>query len=186
MYSYKTCIILGYFRSVAHIYSSRVAMFFQWSCWSTINPYFWIHVWENPDPQSTFLDPHLGKPWSTIHISGSTFGNCRSTFPIMFLCPEPKLQQYQLLIVSARKQFHYRKGVNFRIVHYKMTCGTSRIMPHFDPIWDKGSLQTYLLQISWLLQIAPVTGHGVAIFLKIFTLLVVNHVQVLTTLAFCR
>ena len=24
------------------------------------NPHFWIHIWENPDPQSTFLDPHLG------------------------------------------------------------------------------------------------------------------------------
>ena len=44
MYSYKTCIILGYFRSVAHILA-------EWQC--SFN--------EVPDPQS-------------IHISGSMFG----------------------------------------------------------------------------------------------------------------
>ena len=96
------------------------------------------------------------------------------------------VHQYQFLIISARKQFHYRKGLNFGIVHYKMSCGTSRIMPHFDPIWDKGSLQTYLLQISWLLQIARSRVTGWQFSWKFLLSSGVSHFQLLTALAFCR
>jgi len=44
------------------------------------------------------------------------------------------IHRFQLLIISARKQFHYKKGATFGVVHYKMSCGASQIMPQFDPI----------------------------------------------------
>ena len=38
------------------------------------------------------------------------------------------------VIISARKQFHYKKGASFGVVHCKMSCATSRTMPQFDLI----------------------------------------------------
>ena len=40
--------------------------------------------------------------------------------------------RYQLLTNSERKLFHYKKGSDFGVVHCKMRCGTSRIMPQFE------------------------------------------------------